>query len=125
LTAKKHGQLSKKNSNAISFYIWLDEDRKLRTGDTSSSKKYNTICNVKELFEQYFKDHIISQTGAYKTLIKSLLSSLTFSDRQALELGTLKIYTLRKETYKVEAKYETPEKILPLRARNGLLFLTT
>ncbi|WP_223433098.1 deaminase domain-containing protein [Pseudomonas sp. GL-B-26] len=122
---KKTWAVIKKNSNAISFYIWLDEDRKLRTGDTSSSKKYNTICNVKELFEQHFKDHIISQTGAYKTLIKSLLSSLTFSDRQALELGTLKIYTLRKETYKVEAKYETPEKILPLRARNGLLLLTT
>jgi hypothetical protein len=122
---KKAWAVIKKNSTAISFYIWLDEDRKLRTGDTSSSKKHNnTICNAKELFEQHFKNHITSQTDSYKTLIKSLLSSLTFSDRQALELGTLKIYTLRKETYKVEAKYETPEKILPLRARNGLLLLT-
>ncbi|KQV16275.1 hypothetical protein ASC74_25475 [Pseudomonas sp. Root329] len=123
---KKTWAVIKKNSNTIRFYIWLDKDRKLRTGDTSSSKKHNnTICNAKELFEQYFKNHITSQTNSYKTVIKSLLSSLTFSDRQALELGMLKIYTLRKETYKVEAQHETPEKILPLRARNGLLLLTT
>lgn len=123
--SKKTWAVIKKNSNAIKFYIWLDEDRKLRIGDTSSSKKYNTICNAKELFEQNFKDYMTPLTGAYETLIKSLLSSLTFSDRQALELGTLKVYTLRKETYKEQAKYETPEKILPLRARNGLLLLTT
>ncbi|MCE6975964.1 hypothetical protein EI534_00660 [Pseudomonas frederiksbergensis] len=123
--SKKTWAVFKKNSNTLIFYIWLDEDRKLHIGDTSSSKKYNTICNAKELFEQNFKSHITSLTAAYKTLIKSLLSSLAYSDRQALELGTLKIYTLRKETYKVESKQETPEKILPRRARNGLLLLTT
>ncbi|UVL00170.1 deaminase domain-containing protein [Pseudomonas sp. B21-048] len=123
--SEKTWAVLKKNSNTIIFYIWLDEDRKLHTGNTSSSKKHNAICNTKELFKQHFEDHITSLTNAYKTLIKSLLSSLAFSDRQALELGTLKIYTLRKETYKEEAKHETPEKILPLRARNGLLLVTT
>ncbi|MCU1748455.1 deaminase domain-containing protein [Pseudomonas sp. 6D_7.1_Bac1] len=123
--SKKPWAVIKKNSKTVNFYIWLDEDRKLHIGDASSGKKYNTICNAKELFEKNFNDHKTSLTDAYKTLIKSLLASLPFPDRQALELGTLKIYTLRNETYKVEAKNETPENTLPLRARNGLLLLTT
>ena len=123
--SKKPWAVINKNSNTLIFYIWLDEDRKLHIGDASTGKKHNTVCNAKELFEQNFNDHKTLLTGAYKILIKSLLASLTLPDRQALELGTLKLYTLRKETYKVEAQHETPEKILPLRARNGLLLLTT
>lgn len=123
--SKKQWAVIKKNSTTVEFYIWLDEDRKLHIGDDSSGKKYNTVCNAKERFKNDFNDYKTALTGAYETLIKSLLSSLTLPDRQALELGTLKIYTLRKETYKVQAKHETPEKTLPLRARNGLLLITT
>jgi hypothetical protein len=121
---KKMWAVIKKNSNTIVFYIWLNESRKFHIGDISSGKGYNIIRSTKRLFEKKLEDHISSLTDAYKTLIKSLLASLTFSDRQALELGTLKIYTLRKETYKVEAKHETPEITLLRRARNGLLLLT-
>ncbi|WP_419711423.1 deaminase domain-containing protein [Pseudomonas sp. NFX224] len=122
---KKTWLIIKKDSKTTLFSLWLDENRKLNTANTSSSKVHNTIRNAKELFEQQFKEHLTSLTDAYKTLIKSLLASLTFADRQALELGTLKIYTLRKETQTVEARNETPENILPFRARNGLLLLTT
>jgi hypothetical protein len=83
------------------------------------------LPDVKELFDKDFNRYQERVRAAYETLIKSLLASLPFSDRQALELGTLTLHTLRKETYRVEAKYETPEKILPLRARYGLLLHTT
>ncbi|EJM70689.1 hypothetical protein PMI30_00636 [Pseudomonas sp. GM50] len=83
------------------------------------------LPDVKTEFHKSFQSHQEQQTTAYKTLISSQLASLAFSDRQAIESGELKIYSLRKETSRVEAQNETSEMILPLRARNGLILQTT
>ncbi|MHA3737393.1 hypothetical protein ACXR0M_17225 [Pseudomonas sp. Eth.TT006] len=114
-----------KNTNRIMFYIWLDEQRKLHIGDTNSSRAYNTVCNARTLFETHFSRHIRSLTEAYELLIKNLLTSLSYTDRESLEFGKLTIHSLRKETYNIQAKHETPEKILPRRARNGLLLVSS
>jgi len=107
------------------YSIRLDENRNVQLSGPLLMLNNGTVPDVKALFEQQFKNHMTSLTSAYETLIKSLLTSLPFSDREALELGNLSVYTLRKATDQVEARHETPEIILPLRARNGLLLITT
>ncbi|PWE47424.1 hypothetical protein [Pseudomonas prosekii] len=77
--------------------------------------------DVKALFETEFADYLQRTTGAYQTLITSLIASLPNADRLALQLGEVRIYSLRKQTSGVEVQHETAEKILPLRARYGLI----
>ncbi|WP_448724894.1 hypothetical protein [Pseudomonas farris] len=106
--------------------ISIDEHRNIRSeGFFGSNGPTGTLPEVKKQFDEKFLSHLQSLTAAYATLINNLLASLTYSDRQTLELGELKIYTLRKQTFRVEAKHETSDKILPLRARNGLLLVAT
>lgn len=83
------------------------------------------IPDVPALFDDAFKRHLEKITTAYQTLIRTLLTSLPHADRLALEVGEVKIYSLRKETRKVAAKDETPEITLPLRARNGVILQAT
>ncbi|WCM50104.1 hypothetical protein OH720_24480 [Pseudomonas sp. WJP1] len=83
------------------------------------------IPNVPALFDNAFKRHLVSITAAYQTLIRTLLTSLPYADRLALEVGEVKIYSLRKETSKVAAKDETPDITLPLRTRNGVILKAT
>lgn len=126
LDSRKQWSILKKNAPFSPKYsIRIDENRHLQIGGHLLIPNFGTFPDVKALFEQKFKIYMASLTLAYETLIRNLLASLRYSDRQALELGNLRVYTLRKETYQVEAKHETPEIILPLRARNGLLLLTT
>lgn len=83
------------------------------------------LPDVKALFDVEFMRYLTDTTDAYATLIKSLLASLPYNDRLALEFGEVKIYSLRKETKGIEAQHETAEMILPLRARNGLILQAT
>lgn len=86
---------------------------------------WSKIPDVPALFDEAFKQHLETITAAYQTLIRTLLTSLPYADRLALEVGEVKIYSLRKETRKVAAKDETPEITLPLRARNGVILQAT
>ncbi|WP_223554810.1 deaminase domain-containing protein [Pseudomonas sp. BF-R-01] len=86
---------------------------------------FTKIPDVPALFDDAFKRHLETITTAYQTLIRTLLTSLPYADRLALEVGEVKIYSLRKETRKVAAKDETPEITLPLRARNGVILQAT
>lgn len=86
---------------------------------------YGRLPEVKALFYSDFMRYLELQTIAYKTLIRSQLASLAFADRQAIELGELSVYTLRKEIHGVEAKNETAASILPWRARIGFILRTT
>ncbi len=83
------------------------------------------LLNVKASFEKAFALYLEKTTTAYETLIASLIASLPNADRLALAFGEVKIHSLRKETSNVEAAHETPDKILPLRARNGLILQAT
>lgn len=112
------------------FFFSIDSDRTItstfRFGDGSGIPMVNgTLPHIKMMFDQSFTRYLELQTTAYKTLISSQLASLAFADRQAIEWGELKIYSLRKETVGVEAQNETPDIILPLRVRNGLILQTT
>ena len=107
------------NRKIISPFYWEDWDA------SEIPAVYGTLPEVKSMFYQNFLRHQELQTTAYKTLIRSQLASLAFADRQAIEWGELKIYSLRKQTTGVEAQNETPETSLPLRARNGLILQTT
>jgi hypothetical protein len=112
------------------FFFSINSDRHITaTFDFSPTSGIpivrGALPDVKTEFHKSFQSHQEQQTTAYKTLISSQLASLAFSDRQAIESGELKIYSLRKETSGVEAQNETPEIILPLRARNGLILQTT
>ncbi|MDB5992911.1 MAG: hypothetical protein JWP42_47, partial [Pseudomonas sp.] len=81
--------------------------------------------DVKTLFDTEFTAYLSRITNAYSTLIKSLLATLPVADREALELGEVRIYSLRKQTRRMWAEDESPEITLPLRARNGLILQAT
>lgn len=119
-------------------WIGMDEDRYVKTegpwpvpGPNWGNRlrpvlsPLTKIPDVPSLFDEAFKRHLETITAAYQTLIRTLLTSLPYADRLALELGEVKIYSLRKETSKVAAKDETPEITLPLRARNGVILQAT
>ncbi|MNH88081.1 hypothetical protein D3C73_405810 [compost metagenome] len=111
------------------YYFRIDSNRKVASPfyweASGIPAVYGILPEVKSMFYDGFLDYFERQTTAYKTLIRSQLASLPFDDRQAIEWGELKIHSLRKETSGVEAQNETPEIILPLRARNGLILQTT
>lgn len=110
-------------------WIRIDESRRIVTGERPWRKPGSRwvispetrLPDVKALFDNDFKHYLQLTTTAYETLIRSQLASLPFADRQAIALGELRVYSLRKETRGIEAQNETPEMILPLRARNGLI----
>ena len=114
-------------------WIRMDEDRHVKTERPWPAPGFNwegrqlvlspwtKIPDAPALFDDAFKQHLETITAAYQTLIVTLLTSLPYADRLALEVGEVKIYSLRKETKKVAAKDETPEITLPLRARNGVI----
>ena len=125
---RKPWHIAKNDHTVTTLKLSIDEYRNIQSEGFVSVAKIGptgTLPDVKKQFDEEFLSHLQSLTAAYATLINNLLASLPYSDRKALELGELKIYTLRQQTFRVEAKHETPEKLLPLRTRNGLLLVTT
>ncbi|MBV6825645.1 deaminase domain-containing protein [Pseudomonas sp. PD9R] len=109
-------------------WVRIDKNRSIsssRWWDLMVGPPTGTLPDIPAQFDRQFKLHLQSLTTSYQTLIQSLLASLAFSDRQSLEWGELRIYSLRKETQGIEAQNETAEIILPLRARNGLIVQST
>lgn len=86
---------------------------------------FEKLPDVEALFNNDFNHYLKTITAAYETLIRSLLASLPFSDRQALEYGEVRVYSLRKSAPYTMAHEETSASILALRARNGLILQTT
>jgi hypothetical protein len=115
-------------------WIRMDEHRGMKTegpwrkpGETwvIPPSPYTQLPDVKALFDKDFKRYLASITAAYETLIKSLFATLTLADRQALEFGEVKVYSLRKSAPYTLAEDETPSSIMALRARNGLILQST
>ncbi|WP_338802659.1 hypothetical protein V9L13_12460 [Pseudomonas sp. RSB 5.4] len=84
-----------------------------------------TLPEIKALFEQQFDDYRSKTRKAYEYLIKSLLVTLPWADRQALEHGEVRILGLRDPTWHIESHLETLENILPYRARMGFVLQAT
>ncbi|MGE8067140.1 hypothetical protein [Pseudomonas sp. NPDC089569] len=120
----EHWVVFKKGTNTENFALFIDEHRNLHVETRNTCNAYGVIPDIKKLFEKKFGDYMASLTSAYETLIRHLLSSLTYSDREALERGTLKIYTLRRKSDELSPLQNNQKNVLPLRARNGLLLTT-
>lgn len=84
-----------------------------------------TLPEIRPLFEQQFDDYLSEAREAYEYLIKSLLVTLPWPDRRALEHGEVRIHSLRDPTRHIEAHLETAENILPHRARMGFVLQAT
>ncbi len=105
------------------YRISLNTDRTINSNDPSfpAALKRKPLPDATQLFEAEFKSYLDLSKSAYQTLLKSLLTSLPHDERQAIELGEVKIYTLRKSTNEIELEDETPAITLPLRLRMGFI----
>ncbi|WLH94313.1 hypothetical protein PSH58_20585 [Pseudomonas hefeiensis] len=112
--------------------IWfkIDDDTTLQTnfagpGFTAIPQQDRTLPDIEQTFKTHFAIYLSFIRRSYRTLIIHLLASQPLADRQALEYGVMKVYTLRKETTGIEANNESEDKTLPLRARNGFILEVT
>jgi hypothetical protein len=115
------------------FWIRLSPDRKFEWGlanpDTSPAPvllvpRNRTLPDIDSLFDEQFKKYLAKAKTAYEGLIKSLLVTLPWADRKALEHGEVKVLTLRDETG-LKTNEETAANTLPLRARMGFVLQAT
>ena len=84
-----------------------------------------TLPEIKTEFDRQFDDYLSKTREAYEYLIKSLLVTLPWAERRALEHGEVRIHSLRDQTRHIEAHLETAENILPRRARMGFVLQVT
>ncbi|APC18223.1 hypothetical protein BLL42_21765 [Pseudomonas frederiksbergensis] len=79
------------------------------------------LPDLEKLFTSQFNAYLSSSKSAYQTVLESLFSSLPHDNRQAIEYGEVKVYTLRRATSDRTLKNETPAITLPLRLRMGFI----
>lgn len=79
------------------------------------------LPDVNQLFESSFNAYLSSTKNAYKTLLITLFSQLPFDDRQAMEYGETRVFTLRAPTKDLEFAQETPALTMHLRLRMGFI----
>lgn len=107
--------------------IGINNDRTVRTTapwlpETVTQKP---LPDAGRLFESAYNNYLELSKSAYQTLLKSQFSSLPHDDRQGIERGEVKIYTLRKSTDEIAFDEETPDITLPLRLRMGFILQIT
>ncbi|VVO85585.1 hypothetical protein PS862_02063 [Pseudomonas fluorescens] len=81
----------------------------------------NPLPDIEKIFESEFNNYLTLTKSAYQTLLKSQFFSLPYDDRQAIEKGEIKMFTLRKPTDEIGKANETAEITLPLRLRMGFI----
>ncbi|POF39877.1 hypothetical protein B0D71_24115 [Pseudomonas laurylsulfativorans] len=117
------------DGKTANFWIRLSPDRKFEWGlantDDSTSRtlmlpRDRTLPDIEALFDEQFKSYLAKTKTAYENLIKSLLVTLPWADRKALEHGDVRVLSLRGETGR-KAEEETAAHTLPLRARMGFV----
>ncbi|WP_367085324.1 deaminase domain-containing protein [Pseudomonas sp. HOU2] len=113
-----------------SEWVSLNAAGKLQSGFVNSDQpgrplsrfpSNRTLPDIKTLFDQQFDGYLSKTRKAYEYLIKSLLVTLPWADRLALEHGEVRIHSLRDPTRHIEAHLETAENVLPHRARMGFV----
>lgn len=109
------------------YRINLNSDRTIETNAPwlPATLTEKPLPDVNVLFESELKNHLEQTKNAYQTLLESQLTSLPYDDRQAIEQGEIKIYTLRKSTSGIKQEDETPQMTLPLRLRMGFILQIT
>lgn len=122
------------DGRSASEWISLNAEGKLQSGFINTNQpgrpisRFSSNCTlpeIKPLFEQQFDDYLSKTRKAYEYLIKSLLVTLPWADRRALEHGEVKIHSLRDPTRHIESHLETLENIMPYRARMGFVLQAT
>ena len=128
LTQKKSWHITMKDGiRKTSYTLCINADRTITTTATwlDGTTTRKPLPDTKELFRLEFDSYLKKTKTAYETVLKNLFASLPYDDRQAIEQGEVKIYTLRKSTDGVELRQETPAITLPLRLRMGFLLQIT
>lgn len=112
-------------------WIRLSTDRTFESGPVDSDARSitllprnRTLPDIAVLFDEQFKSYLAKSKAAYELLIKSLLVTLPWADRKALEHGEVRVLSLRDETGR-KADEETATHTLPLRARMGFVLQVT
>ncbi|WP_223456219.1 hypothetical protein [Pseudomonas sp. GL-RE-19] len=112
-------------------WIRLSSDRKFESGVADPAVRHSlsfpdnrTLPDIDALFDEQFNSYLAKSKAAYEGLIKSLLVSLPWDDRKALEQGEVRVLSLRDETGR-KAEEETAAHTLPLRARMGFVLQAT
>lgn len=112
-------------------WIRLSTDRTFESGPVDSDARSitllprnRTLPDIAVLFDEQFKSYLAKSKAAYELLIKSLLVTLPWADRKALEHGEVRVLSLRDETGR-KADEETAAHTLPLRARMGFVLQAT
>lgn len=111
-------------------WVRIDGDNVLQTnldGSTFSPplSAETPFPDITRTFETHFKLYLQFIKQAYRTLISYQLASLPLADRQALDRGVVRLYSLRKATSGIEAANETEKQKRPLRARKGFILQAT
>lgn len=126
-------QTHKDGTTVTDRWIKIDAQRKISTyrnalfADESDPSipwfdpNGEVLPDVAAQFKALIDPYIASVKDAYKTLIISVLASLPPDDRQILATGELRLLSLRQETKDTPAVLETPEMVMPLRARMGFI----
>lgn len=128
LTPKRNWSITMKDGiRKTSHRISINNDRTVKTTAPwlPATLTQKTLPDAEKLFESAFKNYLELSKNAYQTLLKSQFSSLPHDDRQGIELGEVKIYTLRRSTDEIAFDEETPDITLPLRLRMGFLLKIT
>ena len=109
------------------YRISINNDRSVKTKAPwlPATVTQKPLPDAGKLFESAFDNYLELSKKAYQTLLKSQFSSLPHDDRQGIELGEVKIYTLRKSTDEIAFDEETPDITLPLRLRMGFILKIT
>lgn len=83
-------------------------------GDDLARMSGQELPNINDLFQADFVHHVASLRSAYQVLITSLLASLPQAERQALELGDVRLLGLRQKSRK-------DGQTVDIRARKGFV----
>jgi hypothetical protein len=119
------------NGTTARHWIRLSSDRKFESGSVDPDVHprlffpgIRTLPDIDALFDEQFKSYLAKSKTAYEGLIKSVLVTLPWSDRKALEHGEVRVLSLRDQTGR-KADEETAAHTLPLRARMGFVLQAT
>ena len=97
---------------------WYMSNVSMKRGDFDGRRIYLEDINV--LLTTSVDQYFTAYNSSFIVATKSLIASLPLEDRQHLELGEVKVFTLRKETGKL-LEDETPESQAAFRGRQGVL----
>ena len=122
------------NGKVRNRWMWLDDNGRIKHDYLRvkegrqpfyGNPPPSVLPDFKTLFDTHFNDYLAKTRSAYQYLINSQLVTLPLPDRQALEHGEVRFFTLKNETENSAPDDETAQVALPRRARMGFVLQAT